>query len=362
LLTAAAAATYSDGQRLDHENYSDTTDALGHFTIPLKYRKTGARMTFSARIFNDIVLSVQGGVADIKQTYTTFENYGRTKAAALTSNPETYYGVKPADPATAVPQDLNTIDANLMDPYEQIFDQMGLNILDTHETGAEDVYVSFVWRHNKHVNDPDSSGDYIYEEDEWERFILIPFFKLTTGIGMGKKKDPAVAFSLPFGNNGHHSLDVTFGISADFYQDVELTFDVGATHFFKREIHGMFVPTDERQTGIFPFKTDVNYEPGKTLHGGVSLNAYHFLDKVSCYVQYMYVTHTSDSITLLTADSAFKPSALEDVTKWTIHAANVGFNVDLSPNMSFGAAWQAPIARRGAYKTNTIALSLVGTF
>ena len=363
LLTAAGGATYHTAERLDHKNYSDTADIMGHFSIPLKYRKAGARMTFSTRIFDDIVLSVQGGVADIKQTYTAFENYARTEAplTALKAHPETVYGDGGVTAAN-IEIDLGTIDTNLMNVHEQIFDQMGLNILDTRQTGAEDVYVSFVWRHNKHVNDPESDGDYVYEDDEWERFILIPFFKVTGGIGIGKKKDPAVAFSVPFGNNGHHSLDFTAGLSADFYQDVEITFDVGATHSFKREIHGMFVPTDELQTGVFPFKTDVNYEPGKTWHGGVSLNAYHFLNKLSFYVQYMYINHSCDSITLLTPDSAFKPSVLEDVTKWTIHAANVGFNADLSPHISFGAAWQAPIARRGAYKTNTIAVSLVGTF
>jgi len=252
-----------------------------------------------------------------------------------------------------------------MEPSEQIFTQMGLNVQDFHETGPEDVFVSLIWRHNKLINGQDNSETHDYEyydDEEWEKFILIPFVKLTTGIGMGKKRDNSLAFSLPFSNNGHHSLNITTGFSMDFFNDVEITFDAGATHFFKREIHGMYIPNNERQTGIYPFKTDVNYEPGKTWHMGVAINAYHFIDKVSCYAQYLLVNHSKDSIELIAADSAFKPWVLEDQTKWTVHAANVGFNFDLSPHMTVGCAWQAPLAGRGAYKTHTIMLNLTGTF
>jgi hypothetical protein len=366
LLTTAAAENYHIGgtRPLSYENFSDTQDLMGHFSVPLKYRKVGARMVFSVRVLDEFVITAEGGVSDIRQTYTKFDNIGRTSVALLNANPETVYGDKTISDEN-IALDLTKIDTYLMEPSGQIFTQMGLNVQDFHETGPEDVFVSLTWRHNKHINNQDDSeeSDYEYSDDEeWEKFILTPFVKFTTGIGIGKQKNNALAFSLPFGNNGHHSVNITAGLSMDFYNDIEVTFDAGATHFFNREINGMFIPNNEHQTGIYPFKTDVNYKPGKTWHVGAAINAYHFLDKVSCYAQYIYVNHSKDSIALITADSAFKPWVLEDQTKWTVQAVNIGFNFDLSPYITAGCAWQAPISRRGAYKTNTLMVSLVGTF
>ena len=167
---------------------------------------------------------------------------------------------------------------------------------------------------------------------------------------------------MTMGNNGHHGVALLTGFSMDFYETVEVTWAAGTTHFFKRDIPEFYLPTDERQTGVFPFKTDVAYDPGKTWNFSFTMNAHQFLDKLSCYAQYLFINHSKDTITPITEDSAWKPAVLEDQTKWTVQAVNVGFNYHLSPNMRFGFAWQAPIARRGAYKTNTIGLTMAGTF
>lgn len=366
LLTTAAAQTYHDGQRLDHTNYSDSQDWLGHFTIPLEYRKMGARFQCATRVFNDVVLQLEGGITDIKQSYSKFTDLGRNKQETLEGAPQSVYGSSTtAIQAADVKTTINTIETNLMDIHDQVFSQMGLNIKDFHETAAEDVFVSLIWRHNHHVNvtDDDVVHDYEYENDEeWGKFVLTPFFKLTGIIGIGKERDNTKAFSIATGNNGHHGVNLTFGFGMDFYKSIEVTWEAGVTNCFKRRIAGLYVPTDERQTGVFPFKTDVDYEPGKTWHFSFAMNAHHFTDKLSCFAQYTFVNHARDSISLVTADSAFKPAVLEDVTKWSVQAANIGFNYDLSPHMAIGLTWQAPITRRGAYKTNAVMLSLIGTF
>jgi len=370
LLTTAAALTYHDGQRLDHPNYSDTSDWLGHFTIPLEYRKMGARFQFSTRLFNDVIIQLEGGITDLKQSYSTFTDLGRTKhtysddAAAKTGYSSVTGTTTDLTNANVI-SNHDTIETNLMDNHALIFSQMGLGILDFHETAAEDVFLSLIWRHNHHVNNPDDDfvHDYEYEDDEeWDKFILTPFLKLSGIIGIGKERDNTKAFSITTGNNGHHGISLTFGFSMDFYKSIEMAWEAGVSNFFKRRISGLYVPTDERQTGVFPFKTDVNYEPGKTWHFSFAMNAHHFTDKLSCFAQYLFVNHGKDSISLVTADSAFKPSVLEDVTKWSVQAANIGLNYDLSPHMSVGFTWQAPITRRGAYKTNCVMFSLTGTF
>lgn len=362
LLTTAAAQTYHDGQLLNHPNYTDVNDNLGHFSIPLKYRKIGARFEFSTRIVSDVVITVEGGISDLKQTYSTFDNMGRINLSHLQSNGSDYH---PTGASSAnVTTDADTIDQYLMDNHELIFEQMGLNVQDHHASGAEDVFVSLVWRHSFPVNKADGvEHDYgSIDSEEWSQFMLTPFFKITGIVGIGKKQDPAKAFSMTMGNNGHHGVALLTGFSMDFYETVEVTWAAGTTHFFKRDIAGFYLPTDERQAGVFPFKTDVAYDPGKTWNFSFTMNAHQFLDKLSCYVQYLFISHSKDKITPITEDSAWKQHVLEDQTKWNIQAVNVGFNYNLSPNMTFGFAWQAPVARRGAYKTNTIALTMAGTF
>lgn len=365
LLTTAAAQTYHDGQLLNHENYTDINDNLGHFSIPLKYRKLGVRFDFSVRLAEDLLVKVEAGIADIRQVYSAFTNMGQSNKARLLSNSEDYHPDNSITDAQ-VEADLLTVDTNLMDNHQQIFDQMGLNIQDYHATGAEDVFVTCLWRHNFHINtmkDNGSHHDYIYEDvDEWGKFIMTPFFKITGIVGIGKKQDPTRAFSMPFGNNGHHGVSLTTGFSMDFYESVEISWEAGTSHYFKRDIAGFYVPTNEEQTGVFPFKTDVSYDPGKTWFFSCAMHAYHMIDKLSCYLQYIFTTHSKDSIKLIKEDTAFKPHVLENQTKWTVQAANIAFNYDLSPHMTAGFAWQAPIARRGAYKTNAIAITLAGTF
>ncbi|MFS8506730.1 MAG: hypothetical protein LVQ75_01185 [Candidatus Babeliales bacterium] len=363
LLTAAAGQTYQDGQLLSHENYSDVNDHLGHFSIPLRYIKMGARFDFSVRIFSDIVLQVQTGIADIKQTHTKFLDQGDPLVYTTAIPVQDIYG------STAAPADLvadrATIANWLMDPHELIFEQMGLNIQDFHATGPEDVLLSLIWRHNFAINKPgsyDQSDDEFNRDHEWSQFIMTPFFKVTGIVGIGKEKDQTKAFSIPFGNNKHNGVSIATGLSMDFYETIEFTWQAGASHFFKRDISGMYVPNDERQRGVFPFKTDVSYAPGKTWFFTCALNAYHFMEKLSFYTEYIYTSHAKDTVKLLTPDTAFKPHVLEDHTKWAVQAMNIGFNYDFSPYMKAGFTWQAPLVRRGAYKTNTLAVTLAGTF
>jgi hypothetical protein len=363
LLTAAAAQTYQDGQLLSYENYSDVNDHLGHFSIPLRYIKMGARFDFSVRIFSDIVLQVETGIDDIKQTHTKFLDQGDPLVYTTTIPVQDIYG-NTAAPADLV-ADRATIATYLMDPHELIFEQMGLNIQDFHATGPEDVFLSLIWRHNFVINKPVSYAQSDYEfndNNEWSQFIMTPFFKVTGVIGIAKEKDNTKAFSIPFGNNKHNGLTISTGLSMDFYETIEFAWQAGASHFFKRDITNMYVPNDERQRGVFPFKTDVSYAPGKTWFFTCALNAYHFMDKLSFYSEYVYTSHSKDTITLKTPDSAFKPYVLEDQTKWAIQAMNIGFNYDFSPYMKAGFTWQAPLVRRGAYKTNTLAVTLAGTF
>ena len=66
LLNTAATQNYTDGTSLTDASYTDVRNQLGHFSVTAKYKKMGVRGKFQARVLNDFVFSVQGGIADIR--------------------------------------------------------------------------------------------------------------------------------------------------------------------------------------------------------------------------------------------------------------------------------------------------------
>ncbi len=383
-------ATYQDGQPITNADYSDTNQNLGFLSVPLKYQKIGMRIGAEARILEDFVLFVQGGFSQIKQTAgINASDAGATATVTSTTNglgpvvpigsfinrelrqhytagtPPTassrvvqlqdYYGTStPGGGITSVEPDITTIENALIQKYQTIFNELGINIGDFNETGPEDISVGAVWRHNFFLN--------VNDAQEYAPFIMTPFLGITASVAIGKEQDVTKAFSVPFGNNGHHAISIDTGFSMDFYETIEIAWQAGATHFFKRDIAGLFVPTHDLQEGIYPFRTNVTVEPGKTWYFSLGMNAYHFIDKLSFFSQYLFVTHSKDTHTLIKADTAFKPERLNTDSIWKVQAMNLGLHYDFSPHLSFGALWQAPLAQRSAYKTNSIMLSMALVF
>lgn len=350
LLTAAAAQTYQDGHTLNYINYKDINNHLGFFSIPLTYRKAGFRAEFQWRFMSSFILGIQAGFADIKQTPGTFSDESGT--ASTVSD---IYGNTGG--ITTLTPDILTFQQFLTDRpvAQQIFDQLGYDTRPFNKSGVEDLFVSVTWRDLIFFN---TGKD---KKREWSSFSIMPFITLKGSFGFGDKKDPAKLFGLPFGNNGHHAIQLVSGLSFDFIETLELTAKIGGTHYFKRNISNMYIPTSKGQSGIFPYATNVTYEPGKTWFFTVGCNSHHFLDKLSMYAEYYFIQHEKDSIKLITPDTAFIPSVLEDVTLFNVQGINLGMSYDLASNISIGGVWQFPVAARNAYKTNTITLNFLVT-
>lgn len=330
---------------LGNTQYADLNQNYGFFSLPVKYHKVGARFNVSLKILDDFVLTFQTGVVDMKQTLTAYTTKTADTDAA---------DVFDASVTTIPDPDTATVERNLMDKRTAIFTQMGINGEDWSKTGVEDVTLSLVWRHNFRVNKD-------ADPEDWAPFIFTPFFRISATLGTGREQDPDILLSLPFGNNKHNALHASSGFSVDFKNSLELIFEGGGTHFFDRSYIAR-VPTDRLQSLLFPFKTTITNKPGKTWNLSVALNSHHFLDRLSVYAHYAYVQHANDTITLAVKDSAFLPERLEEQTRYKNQMATIGFNYDLSPNMSCGFAWQAPLVQRGSYKTSTILLSGVISF
>ena len=329
--------------------YSDLTQNFGFFTDPGKYHKVGLRFQASVRPFQDLIFTVQAGIADLQQTTSLV---GMTPQA-LQAN------VYPANSPTPIAPlswalDQTTVEQYLMEPAQQIFQQLGVTVGDIQQTGAEDVSFYAILRHNFPINQD-------ADPEEWAYFIFTPILQIGATAAAAKAASPYKLYDISLGNNRHQSASIAAGFSLDFAETLELDFFTGITHFFSRTYLAR-VPTHQLQSTLFPYTTTIVSKPGQSWFISLGVNAYHLLDNLSVYAQYLYMAHLKDKISLVTPDPAFIPSRLEQDSPFKIQVANFGFDYDLSPNFAIGLGYQWPLARRGAYKTNTVLLNLTLTF
>jgi hypothetical protein len=389
---------------LNDPQFIDKCQQLGFFTIPLEYRKRGIRFQFETKLFgSDFGLQFQAGVADIcqylsetceliktKTLNTDSDGCSNTTCCTQVPCPDVFCPEKiecgicvnlvpgfhnltcdacttesSTEECTAVcaqvcpPVTVNSdfskdnINHYLMCELCQIARELGLNIETFHKVSGEDIRFNLFWRHAHYVN----KG-----REGWAPFLLTPYFEIGGSIATGRKRDPNVAFGLPFGNNGHDSVGGLFGIELDFVTSLTFGAQAGYTHFFDKTFCNYPVPTSCFQSGIYPFKTDVCIAPGANWHFGGKFLAYHFLERLSFYFQYLWIHHEEDSVKLTCPDPAFQPKILEDLSSWKVQLANVSFAYDISPNLALGFLWQTPITQQRAYRTTTLLFTLHATF
>jgi hypothetical protein len=187
---------------------------------------------------------------------------------------------------------------------------------------------------------------------------------------LGASEHSNFAFSLPFGNNGHHSIGATGGINLDFVETVEIGAEAGITHFFAREFCDLRIPNimngrqpaNQCQLGIFPFSTQACVQPGFNWHFTAKLQCYHFIDRLSFYFQYVLVHHEHDHITLRNPDPAFAPCVLEEMSNFTAQMGYFSLYYDISPRLNLGVLVQLPFQQQNAYRSTTVMFSLWSTF
>lgn len=320
---------------------------FANFSNFLKYRKYGVRWDFEAQLIGDFGFQFQGGIADLSQTLTMRVDLTNTCSAGTF---DCTVGI-PCNSTAPITGAL--VKQYLMDRVDDIARELCLNICSYHAISIEDLYFCLYWRHAHEVN--------FKRDPTWARFLVTPFIRLAGSVPSGKSKDPDQMFSLAFTNNGHSSIDINAGINLDFTDTVEIGGEVGYSHFFARDICDYHLPNSTFQSALYPFKTAVNLQPGDTWYGAAKLNAYHFIDRLSFWGQWVIVKHKGDSIRLLECDPAFI-TAKCPTSDWTAQFINAAFTYDCSPNITLGFVWQFPIRWVRAYKSNTVLFSFIASF
>lgn len=338
---------------------NDPHDRIGFFSVPIKYQKAGFRfaLEFALLPCGELGLGIYGGAATIKQTVSEFIDL---TDKCVTSCEQMQACDQTNPPIPVVPDgflDLTptgsricNIQDQLMQPdkADMIFRQICQDPCDVKQMSWEDVHIVLWWRELFRIND---CGDSCYPG-----FSIMPFAQIEVTVPLSEKKDRTKLLSLPFGNDSHWALGGMAGFSIDFYETLEIGFAGGITHFFAADFHKFRVPTYETQSGIFPFFTDVKRQPGRNIRFDAHLTAHHFLCLLTGWVQYSYVCHNEDEITLKNpADIPFyRPDVLECVTKWESQILNTGATYDISPNIALGVVVQWPLMQRNAYRSTTI--------
>jgi len=362
----------------------DPEQLFGNFSVPLKYKKQGVRFDLEANICDDLCISVQLGVANITQcvpqtfvmttTVNTitprngdFFNTRRLGFIDLTcaaGDPCDDRAICPIAPLNITPTPncegtfectnltIQAVECALMKRLPAIANEIFLDIGGFDKTSIEDIRLRLYWRHAYPAGRCNDSAD----------VLIIPYFLLEGSLATGKEIEPHKAFSLPFGNNGSNSIAFTAGVNFDFPETVEFGLEAGGTHFFKQDFCNFRVPTFEGQTGIFPFSTAVSIQPGNNWHFAAKLSAYHFLECLSFWCQYVIVHHQKDNICVKNGDPAFLPNVLEERSVFQSQMGNFVLNYDITPRLSIGFLWQAPFVQRNSYRSTTYLFSVNAFF
>ena len=196
----------------------------------------------------------------------------------------------------------------------------------------------------------------------WPVFLVIPFASLEGAVAVGKVRARNHPFAVSFGSNDHNTLGFRAGLEVDFTDTIEIGIEAGVSHFFKRCFCNVPIPTHPCQSGIYPFQTTACIQPGNNFQFCAKMLAYQFLDRLSFHFQYSFIRHEADCINLQKPDPAFLPHELEKKSGWIAQLANIGFNYDISPYISLGFLWQAPLFERNAYRSTTLLFSFTATY
>lgn len=345
------------GTPIDDPASVDPGQNLGYFSIPMEYRKRGLRFDFSAQILCDFGLNLKVGLADIRQT-AQFVNLtcNATAPCSTTACSLTTACINPNNPALTG-ANVNTYLMNTC-VLNEIANQINWSLDNFCKFSAEDIRLGAYWRHAFPINPGGSTEDCFC----CPTFLLIPYAQLQGSFAVGYVRQYNHPFALSFGNNSHNALGATAGINLDFTDTIEIGMEASATHFFERGFCNVPVPTHPCQSGIYPFQTDVNIQPGNNYEFAAKMFAYHFVECLNFHFQYVLIRHECDCFRLQCPDPAFLPHLLEKRSCWTAQVANIGLNYDISPHISLGFLWQAPISQRNTYRSTTVMFGFNATY
>jgi hypothetical protein len=348
ILTEAAEVLFPDSDPVipveNQEEVIDPASKWGFFSLPSKYQKRGARMDLLINLCSGTGLHIKGSFASICHTPKIPKN--------LTCEPTDC----PFNPPIADFPQVTTVNVNdyLMNEYDCIIKEIGMTNQTFQKTGLEEIVAELYWRQAFEFNG---------NREGWPHILVIPYFEGGFAFSPTNARNTNDLFSVGFGNNEHLAAGFAAGICIDFVETIELSGEIGYTHFFDHNFDCYRMPNSKLQNNIYPFNTAVNVQPGHNIYYAARLSARNFLERLSGYFQFVALEHAQDCIKVLNdPEHAFVPEVLVKKSGFKVKLANIGFTYPLTPNLIAGFEWQAPLSQRNCPRTTTIMFSLTGSF
>jgi hypothetical protein len=347
----------------------DSSGNLGCFEVPLHYEKYGVRAEFQMLLFGGLGVCAQTGYCSLKQTGSlvdlTYTASGTSCASSDCTTDTICTNTITNDCKIAL------ID-HFMKQYDIVTDTLRLNPNNYSHHGFEDLYASLFWRHAFDVNG---------KNEEWPLFYITPYVSFDVNFPISETVDPRRLLAKPLGDNGHTGIGGTFGCTIDFVETIALSAEIGVMAFDAYTYKNFPVPTNSYQIGLYPYQADVTIKPGTNIHASGTINAYHFLDKLSLYAQYRLVHHESDCFcsienitpSVMIVSNPDNPEVEESVdvqpiitkeslinrSMFEVHVLNIGSTYDISPSCSLGLGCQIPLKQLNGYASTTVMGSLI---
>gem|GEM_PF-1973563 len=352
-------------QNITNPEFSDPTKQFGFVNVPVCYRKLGCRFEGEFLIGCGFGLQLQTGVVDIRQTATfTDLTCSATGLACPYTDCQGNSGTcQIAGWSCSCKQVVMDTITSKVYKVARLLNQNAQNY---HEVSADDTRLRLFWRRLFPINYGPRET-----KNDWPHYLIMPYVTLDGIFPTGSTVCASKLFALPSGNNGHWGGGITTGFIIDFEETIEIGFELGGTFFSNKTYCNFPLPTNWLQNGIYPHTGNVTVHPGKNWNAGFKFGAYHFLDRLSIYVQLMAVNHGKDcfrvnSINPINGYTAPISTILTDKlhvqSGFFASFVNTGLNYDISPNMSLGFFWQAPVKRKFAYRSTTLMGTLTLTY
>lgn len=369
------------------QNYVDSSQTLGYFSVPINYQKIGLRAQGRIYLGYGLGLTACSGVARYKQVPCFIDESCNATAAALCPCDGEAPGTTPAQQFQQLPQDpvdcieVQEVQRLLMtqEKLQQAMCEIGLSLAPVYSTSAEDTHFQLDW----------SGAFNLRNEDHVPVVTVLPYVAIGAWAPTGEVQHPDIAFSLPQGAYGFWGTTIEGVLNFDFPDTITIGGGLAATFYQSKDQWGVRMPSNLNQSTIYPWKTGIRRSPGVVWNAHIDFAAYDFIENLNFYFNYIYTKHERDQICLkcdncaqpdpycvplncstcdlidpycvphiipcpTTPQQIFYPDKLEAESEWDSQVVNFGFDYMITRELTLGFVVQVPITGRRVYKTSTI--------
>lgn len=343
----------------NYDALSSETKGFGQLSVPIDYRKYGARFMIDMDIFLGLGIQIKGGVSEVRQEVKlndiTCAALGELCPVRTCNGSDTttqHCVVQYKGPCK------EHVMNKIMKKTDILAESLNQNISSYKETSFEDLEIGAYWKGFFNINE---------NNKEYLACTFVPFIHGTLSLPVSEKSISRKLFSISCGNNGHWGYGFIAGAGIDFHDTVQIVASGGLTEFSREDYINHPVPTHERQAGIFPRSADLSIKPGNNVTFNIGMDARNFLDKLSASCYYRFISHNENNITIIKVEDNVPQSnilinKMQTNSRWEAHFIESSITYEASKNLLIGAYWQAPLKQRATYHATTLMFSLIGNF